>query len=127
MRPSARSPGGVPCPVLRWLPVIALVVAASCKTADEKQCDAMFDRYVRCTSATLSRSMRASADEFCYITLGNELQAGDTTSFAATMQRALEECSAITDCAQLGACFEKHSCQWRMAGPGAVPQFGCWN
>ncbi len=112
--------------MLRCLALIALVVA-SCKTADEKQCDAMFDRYERCTGAELGRVMRASADEFCYISLGGELQPGDTTSYAAQIKRSLAECSAITECEPLKACFARHSCQWRIASPGADPQFACWN
>ncbi len=106
--------------------MIALVLA-SCKTADEKQCDSMFERYERCSGAELTRVMRSSADEFCYINLGGELQPGDTTSFAWQIKRALTECSAITECEPLKACFEKHACQWRMAGPDAQPQFACWN
>ncbi|MBL0216370.1 MAG: hypothetical protein IPQ07_21115 [Myxococcales bacterium] len=101
---------------------------SGCKTATEKQCDALFDRYASCSGKPLERALRDEAATYCYISLGHELEPGDTTSFAAQVQRTLEECSAITACEPLLACFQKHDCVWIFANAtDPTPTFSCRN
>ena len=109
--------------VRTWILIIA--ATAGCKTATEKQCDAMFERYEACSGTAFTATMQSAATGKCYVSLGHELQPGDTTSFAAVERAALEECAAITECAPLKACFDKHECRWVLASPGAEPFFTC--
>lgn len=110
--------------MLRSLIVIA-VATAGCRTATEKQCDALFDRHERCSGTQLTATMTSAAHAACYVSLGRELKEGDTTSFAAVQRAALLECSALQDCGALTACFAKHACTWVFATPGAEPFFAC--
>lgn len=115
---------GVVWGVLRiWLGIA--VAVAGCKNATEKQCDAMFERYESCSAAAFTATMKSAAQGKCYVSLGHELQPGDTTSFAAVERAALLECSAITACDALKTCFDKHQCRWVLASPGAEPFFDC--
>lgn len=105
--------------------VLALALVAACKNASEKECDALFDRYQSCIGTPFSAAMESAAHGKCYVSLGHELQPGDTTSFAAIERAALLECSALTACEALKACFAKHQCRWTLASPGAEPFFDC--
>jgi hypothetical protein len=109
--------------VRTWVLIIA--ASAGCKTATEKQCDGMLERYQACSGTAFTATMQSAATAKCYVALGHELRAGDTTSFAAIEHAALDECQAIEDCGALKACFEKHECRWVLASPGAEPFFAC--
>ena len=109
--------------VRTWVLIVA--ASAACKTATEKQCDGMLERYERCSGAQLSPAATSSAHARCYVSLGHELQPGDTTSFAATERATFVECTAITECGALKACFEKHQCRWILTSPEAEPFFEC--
>lgn len=85
----------------------------------------MLERYETCTGTPFTAAMKSAAHAKCYVSLGHELQPGDTTSFDAIERAAFVECNAITDCAALKACFEKHQCRWVLASPGAEPFFDC--
>lgn len=107
------------------LRIWVLVALVGCKTVTEKQCDEMFDRYQTCTKTTFTATMASAATGTCYAVLGQELQPGDETSFAAVQKAGLAECAAITGCGALVACFEKHQCRWILTKPGAEPFFNC--
>jgi hypothetical protein len=105
--------------------ILIAVAAIGCKNATEKQCDGMFERYEACTGTPFTASMKSAATGKCYVSLGHELEPGDTTSFDAVERTALRECSAINECEALKGCFAKHECRWVLASPGAEPFFAC--
>lgn len=105
--------------------VLSIVVVAGCKTATEKQCDELFTRFESCSGKTMTDAMDSAAHAKCYISLGQELQPGDTTSFAAVEKAAFRDCAATPSCDALTACFTKHECRWLYASPGAEPFFAC--
>lgn len=105
------------------LGAFASFAALGCSSELEKRCETFATRVEECVER-LPPEGRSQVESFC--AASKDFPESDFVSLPGMSGPAIDECSRLTDCDEIIACFKRNQCTWIFNGPDdKTGMFGC--